>query len=464
MKNSILFLFFTISYSIISQENKTELLSYKFTVDSLYSTNIQDYRTVKIFLPNEYSKDVKYPVIYALDAQWMFEPTVAESKILMDFDVIPQSIIVGVFHKNRNDDLGIDWNTGAFNQNSLKFYNFLTQELLTKINSTYSTSGFNTLVGHSNSATFCENVITQQEHYFNGFVALSQNLFGNQLQEYIKLTNQSQSKPIFYFVASGKRDATSRLESGMKLDSLFKINKNSNIKSKHILYDADHDGIVAKGLNNGISHIFSEYKHYNDWDEKRIDSLLAKNISSLDFINQHSERMKEIYGIDFKVNYNDVTLMQVIARNDIDIESVMNYEIEHIGKSNDFYSGYAQEFEFLKSYEKALEYWVINLEENNKKIKNFFYYRRPIELLSIKMVQPKRAIEFAEKWKGKAPRFSSEFNLRIAEIALENNIKIKVGLESIREYIENHKEGLSTDLEKAKEIEQKLEEHRNSKN
>ena len=43
MKNSILFLFFTISYSIISQENKTELLSYKFTVDSLYSTNIHEY-------------------------------------------------------------------------------------------------------------------------------------------------------------------------------------------------------------------------------------------------------------------------------------------------------------------------------------------------------------------------------------------------------------------------------------
>ena len=254
------------------------------------------------------------------------------------------------------------------------------------------------------------------------------------------------------------------MESGLKLDSLFKINKNSNIKSKHILYDADHDGIVAKGLNNGISHIFSEYKHYNDWDEKRIDSLLAKNISSLDFINQHYERMKEIYGVDFKVNYNDISLMQVIARNDTDIESVMNYEIEHIGKSNDFYSGYTQEFEFLKSYEKALEYWEINLKENNKKIKNFFYYRRPIELISIKMGQPKRAIEFAEKWKAKAPRFSSNFNLQIAKIALENNIKTKTGLECIREYIENYKEGSSTDLEKAKEIEQKLEEHRNSKN
>jgi predicted alpha/beta superfamily hydrolase len=120
----------------------------------------------------------------------MFEPTVSESKILMDFDVIPKSIIVGVFHKNRNEDLGINRNTGEFNKSSLSFYNFLNQELIPKINWTYSSSGFNTLVGHSNSATFCAKVLTQEEQPFKGFVALSQNLFGNQLQEYIDLTKR----------------------------------------------------------------------------------------------------------------------------------------------------------------------------------------------------------------------------------------------------------------------------------
>ena len=270
MKKILLFTFFIINSTLYSQDKKIEIQEYKYVIDSIYSTNLKDYRTIKVFLPKDYSEKQKYPIIYTLDGKWMFEPTVSESKILMDFDVIPKSIIIGVFHKNRNEDLGINWNTGEFDKSSLNFYNFLNQELIPKINSTYSSSGFNTLVGHSNSATFCAKVLTQKEQPFNGFVALSQNLFGNQLQEYIEFTKKTFNNLVFYFVASGKRDATPRIESGMKLDSLFKINQNVNIKTQHSIYDADHSGIAGRGLNNGISHIFSEYKHYNDWNDKLI--------------------------------------------------------------------------------------------------------------------------------------------------------------------------------------------------
>ena len=232
MKNIISIFLLAFSLTIYSQNEKVEIQEYKYIVDSIYSTNIKDYRTVKVYLPTDYSEKQKYPIIFTLDGEWMFEPTVSESKILMDFDVIPKSIIVGVFHKNRNEDLGINWKTGEFEKNSMNFYNFLEQELIPKINSTYSSSGFNILVGHSNSATFSAKVLTQKGQPFKGFIALSQNLFGNQLQEYIKFTKETFNNIIFYFVASGKRDATPRIESGMKLDSLFKINQNKNFRTQ----------------------------------------------------------------------------------------------------------------------------------------------------------------------------------------------------------------------------------------
>ena len=456
MKNIISIFLLAFSLTIYSQNEKVEIQEYKYIVDSIYSTNIEDYRTVKVYLPTDYSEKQKYPIIFTLDGEWMFEPTVSESKILMDFDVIPKSIIVGVFHKNRNEDLGINWKTGEFEKNSMNFYNFLEQELIPKIKSTYSSSGFNILVGHSNSATFSAKVLTQKGQPFKGFIALSQNLFGNQLQEYKEFTKETFNNIIFYFVASGKRDATPRIESGMKLDSLFKINQNKNIRTQHSLYDADHSGIAGKGLNNGISHIFSEYKHYNDWNDKLIDSLLAKNISSINFINEHSKKMKDIYGIDFKVNQNDLSLMQAMTQNDNDIKAVQDYEIQHFGKSKDFYATYAQFYEYSKSYDKALEYWSINLEKYYKENTSFFYYRRPIDLIYKKMNHPNKAIEFAEKWKEKAPEFSPYFNLKIANIALESNIRRKRGLKAIQEYIKNYEEGLSINLEKAKEIERKL--------
>jgi len=93
---------------------------------------------------------------------------------------------------------------------------------------------------------------------------------------------------------------------------------------------------------------------------------------------------------------------------------------------------------------------------NYENITSFFYYRRPIDLLHKKMNQPKKAIEFAENWKQKIPKFSHYFNLRIASIALESNTKRKNGLRAISEYIKNYKKDFPISLEKAKQIEQKL--------
>lgn len=456
MKRLLFLLILTVNSLLFSQDKKFEVKTYKYLVDSIYSSHIDDYRTLKIYLPRDYSETTKYPVIYTLDGEWMFEPTVQQSLVLMEFDVIPKAIIIGVFHKNRNKDLALNWSTGELVKGSRNFYKFLIEDAIPYINSNYRTSGFNILIGHSNSASFSAKVLTQTKQPFKGFVALSQNLFGNQLQEFANWTKEPKKDPIFYFVASGKRDATPRLKSGTQLDSVFKVNKNLNIKTLHKLYDSDHLGIVGHGLSNGIAHIFSEYKHYNDWNGKLIDSLVSKGISSIDFIEAHAKKMEGIYGIDFQVNQDDLSLMQAMTRNDSDIEKVMNYEIELLGKSDHFYATYAQFYEYAKSYDKALEYWSIHLDMYYKQNTSFFYYRRPIDLLNKKMKQPKQAIAFAEKWKAKAPEFSQSFNLKIAKIALESGLKKNSGLKAINEYISNYTNDNSTDLKTAKDIQRQL--------
>ncbi len=93
----------------------------------------------------------------------------------------------------------------------------------------------------------------------------------------------------------------------MKLERLFDINQ--NIWPRHTLYDADHIGIVAKGINNGISHIFLEYKHYNNWDDKLIDSLLAKialasnteRKTGLKAIREYIENYSEEFTTDLQI-------------------------------------------------------------------------------------------------------------------------------------------------------------------
>ena len=261
LKKLSLFLLVTISYNLYAQ---TEQLNNKIIVDSLFSDKINDYRTIKIFLPDEYSEKTKYPVIYTLDGDWMFSPLVNQSKVLMDFDVIPKLIIVGIFHghyEKRNSDLSWKWDTGELTESSSNFSDFLTNEIVSNINNKFSSSGFNALVGHSNSATFSHIVMTKGNQPFNGFIALSQNLSKSQLGKYVEFSKLNHKNNKFYFVASGKFDNSNRLKTGINLDSIFNSYKHSKLYAKHSFYNAEHNNIVGMALKDGIEHTFSMYKH-----------------------------------------------------------------------------------------------------------------------------------------------------------------------------------------------------------
>lgn len=438
--------------SAFAQFGSTESFSYPYHTDSLQGKEDAGFRRFSIALPSNYEENGNYPVIYALDGEWMFEPTLAEVRMLTEFEVIPPSIVVGVYQHQRNNDLGLNWETGEFTDQSRVFYQFLVNDLRGYIDSAFATSGFNVLVGHSNSASFAAKVLTDGASNFRGVVALSQNLFGDQLKEYQNFLETDQNKSFYYYVASGYRDATPRLKSGLQLDSLFKLNENESVNNLHEVYNADHSGIAAVGLGNGIAYMFSDYQHYNDWDSELIAFLHLEEIGPVAFMNSHIEKMKEYYGIDFLINQDDLSLMQAMTRNDEEIEAVMKYELDHLGKWVEFYAVYAQFYEYAGSYEKALAYWNYNLEYRQGESFGFFYYRRPIQLLYYKMKDPERAIAWAIQNRDSSDRLTPYFNYWIARIASEAKVNEEEGLAAIESYITSYDGDKPIDLEKAKEI------------
>ncbi len=56
----------------------------------------------------------------------------------------------------------------------------------------------------------------------------------------------------------------------------------------------------------------------------------------------------------------------------------------------------------------------------------------------------------------KKSKFSTRFDLWIAKVALESNVKRKTGLKAIQRYIENYTDNLPESLEEAQKMEQKL--------
>ncbi|MGB7786947.1 MAG: alpha/beta hydrolase-fold protein, partial [Salinimicrobium sp.] len=78
-----------ISISTFGQSETNDSLKYEYKVEKLNSDFFKDERTVKTYLPTDYDKTQKYPVIYTLDGYELFEITTNYENFLAKYAVIP---------------------------------------------------------------------------------------------------------------------------------------------------------------------------------------------------------------------------------------------------------------------------------------------------------------------------------------------------------------------------------------
>lgn len=459
MKKSVFSFWLVLLYSITHAQSdsavNTRAIVQKYFVDTLHSAILNENRTIKVYLPAGYNATNNYPVIYVLDEKWMFEPAVSDVIKLSNSNVIPHCIVVGINSPNRSNDLTPNLNTGAFTETNKKFNEYLTREVPMFIEKKYVPSAFNILVGHSDGATFAQNAMTHNPDAFRGVICLSQNLFGNELDEYMNFSKRNFPKNNYYFVASGTRDATPRIRSGMKLDSLFLINTNPHLKVRHKMYNADHSGVAAMGLTDGIAFIFSDYFQPNGWNRALADSLKGIKMEPAALIETTVAGINANYGVNAKpLREGILDLAFVIITNKEQAKSYLDYCRKHTKTDGQFNASAAQLYEKIGEYDIALEYWNAYLNEPGSYKEHFFYFRRPIELLAYKMNDAKRAIEFAEKWeKAAPPNIQLSFKYFIAKIASDKHVSRRKGKEYIDYFIRNYDAGKTQyTLDEAKSI------------
>ena len=86
-----------ISISLFGQSETKDTLQYEYKVEKFKSVFFKKERTVKVYLPKNYDKKQKYPVIYTLDGFGLFEITTNYVNYLAKFNIIPNSIVVGIY-------------------------------------------------------------------------------------------------------------------------------------------------------------------------------------------------------------------------------------------------------------------------------------------------------------------------------------------------------------------------------
>jgi len=191
-------------------------------------------------------------------------------------------------------------------------------------------------------------------------------------------------------------------------------------------------GVAIRGIGDGIMHVFSDYRHLNDWDEEKEYKLNAEGVDPIVYFKGYASKIESIYGIDFKADHRDFSFLSLLVKDEADVNNLEQFQISQSGKSSHHDASYAQYFEGVKAYDKALEYWVRNLEGGHEHNNHFFYHRRPIELLAHKMKKPKAAIKFCKDRMHNLPEFEYYFKLQIAKISVKYDVEKNLGREALK--------------------------------
>lgn len=255
----------TLLISAIELKSQNLMMSY---ADTLHSITYEEERSFRIALPSSYGKELKFNVIYVLDADYLFDVVAANAIYLQTYDYIPPTAVVAVDYAipGQRSDIGFNMTDLSLNQTGDNFYRYLNDEVIPHIGTIIPATGFNTLVGHSYTATYLCSYINRRNRNFNSYI-----LFAPEYTDVMPLSDfradslQSQNK---IRVFAGKYDVPGRIDYANRLASSLKVCGFKDVKSE--ILPADHMSIIPDGSVLALKQLYDSY-----WNMQKIDGNKA---------------------------------------------------------------------------------------------------------------------------------------------------------------------------------------------
>jgi predicted alpha/beta superfamily hydrolase len=433
----------------------TTILAQNIDSFQLKSEFVKDTRLIKIWTPKDYSKDKKYTVVYTLDAHSLFDITCSDVNYLSNKNVgaIPNTIVVGVFFKDKNEDMGIVWEEGTLNKGGQAFQKMLNKELVSHIDENYPTTGFNTIIGHSKSSTYINFLLLNAKSKFKGFIAMSQYELKNDEKNFTEMLQGKLSETIYYFVASASKDEEYRVKSGQNFEKIFTATQNPQVKFEHYLFKkGNHLTVALMALPQGLVHVYQDFKSLDATDEALISTLSRVKTNPLLYLKKHKEDLEKLYGIQPVSTVDDLYFMMALAEKNRDYEQIRelwDFAQTEYKDEEGLNFMFAQLYEGAGILKTAEEFYLKHLETDD--FKAYYAYSRPFYLYYTHQKDPVKAIKMAKKANKEYAKEKEDYSFyyHIAQTSAKFNTKSYAGRKAIEKYIENHKEGARFPLEKA---------------
>jgi uncharacterized protein len=258
----------------------------------MYSSILKQDRTFTVHLPNDYNPKKKYPVLYMLDGLAQFGIGVSFSGMSY-VGTIPELIVVAIDYKNRNKEY-TPTQVDGFEESggSDQFVDFIKNELISYVDSAYSTMPFRILSGHSLAGILVVDQLLSEPGLFNAYIAMDPSLWWDNhylIKQIANLKPDKLNQRCLYLSStrSNQKDI-------IPFDSLLTLKSIAGLRYKYEHFkDEAHADVVFVSLYYGLRYIFADYA----LTDAQKDSITTGK--KPEFIRLHYSKYSKQTGIEF---------------------------------------------------------------------------------------------------------------------------------------------------------------------
>lgn len=345
------------------------------TYYSIKSEILGEDRPIAVSLPDGYDESgANYPVLYLMDGMGNIKHQVGTMMMLTEAGFIPPTIIVAVESLDRARDLtpskggqgtfGSVGNGGiAQSGGAAEFLEFIEQELIPHIESTYRTHPFRILEGHSFGGLFTTYALMEKTDLFDAYIVQSPAMWWNKEEMTVKAKTFFPFKEILnkaVYFGIGADDGW-----GMRQELLryVEVIKNNEPRGLHWMNeeipDEGHDSARLLLNYHGLKFIFSEL---------RISQEIHDNYTDKAFLEREARLVKK-YGSEARgpvTDYARLAIKLMSDGNDLGAITVFERAAEAYPKYFDLLTTIARLYEKTGQINKAIATFERSIKISNK--------------------------------------------------------------------------------------------------
>ena len=341
--------------------------SQNFTTESFKSIELSgelnSERTLKIYVPESYKLDSTrvYPLAIVLDAEYLFDIYVANSRLFALKDKAPEQIVVGIFQNQKNErktDCETDANS-MLTEGSSKFYKFIKNELLEYIENKYRISPFRTIVGNTVTANFINYFMIEKVPPFNAYININPS-YSQDIAELFRGKIPSIVNNTYYYLNNGDYNNEAKNKNIETNYYVLKNFENEAFKYKYDVFDSSTNiSSIGQAIPGALAHIFEMYSSIS---KEEFDNEIAElsPAEAIEYLEKKYVEIQYLFGANLKIRQRDIFAVESIV-----LDKEEGDYLEEFGKMinrlypespiGDYYIG--QYYETGNDLKKALKYY-----------------------------------------------------------------------------------------------------------